>query len=315
MLIYLIAGAVAVAVLSCGDRDSEDNGGEAVRPPSVCVTENNGWRVKNKDAGKNSNPPADAAVEAKADVPDSGVIPTDAACYQAPLGLAESFVVCGPCSTELLDAKTRGIRAAMADLVDFVGADILPEHSPATFSLSSDEWCGEYKPGWTGFIISDGCRHARLCLFDADKHERICPFTPENADRPRDQMLAIHEAMHAWFAGRVEDYYIQEPFCHFVSFEISGALMNGTNPDPCSWFVSDTPYPDRLMFDLCGLGMDAPAIGEILRRTAIAAATNRTERGTIGQTISSEKFANIVSEVLERDAIPAFRAAGIAGIL
>jgi hypothetical protein len=63
-------------------------------------------------------------------------------------------------------------------------------------------------------------------------------------------------------------------------------------------------YPDRLMYDLCGLGMDAAKQSLILDRTA-------DEARRAGRTLTPQEFAAIVSDVLQKDATAAFQAADL----
>ena len=52
--------------------------------------------------------------------------------------------------------------------------------------------------------------------------------------------------MHVWFATRISNYGVEEPFCKLTSFYVSGALAQ-TDPDPCTWFNASMAYPDRLI--------------------------------------------------------------------
>jgi len=218
-------------------------------------------------------------------------------------GLADSEVVCPDCEPTLLQAKTAGILAALTDLVEFAGDDVHWDYAPVTFHLQGDETCGPYAAGRTGFWRKDEDGRAHVCLFDLEKTNRSLPFTAENAGQPADQLLPVHEALHVWFANRLPNYAVEEPFCKLTSFIISGALAQ-TDPDPCAWFNDQMPYPDRLMYDLCGLGLDEAGLSGILRRTA-------TDSRQLGRTLSLPEFVGIVSDTLGTDAAPAFQAAGL----
>ncbi len=241
--------------------------------------------------GGDYGPPAgpDAGPDAEQPAPPSPVLPN-------------AEVVCSTCSADLLAAKTAGIRQAMTGLVAFAGADALPGRAPITFHLDGDPWCGQYQTGTTGFFFNDSAGHGHICLFDVEKQNRALAFTPENAVKPEDQLLPVHEALHAWSSGRIDNYGIEEPFCKITSFVISGA-MNAYDPDPCAWFRG-SDYPDRLMTDLCALGMTGERASETLKLTAASSAVS-------GRDVTSAEFAGIVSGVLGRDATPAFQAAGI----
>lgn len=213
-------------------------------------------------------------------------------------GLMESAVVCKSCEPELLAAKTRGILAGMKRLLDFCGHDIYPQYGPVTFHLSNDEFCGEYKPGDTGFARSDEKGKWHVCLFDVEHQDRERAFTVENAELPEDQGLPIHEAGHVWFQDRSEPYGIQEPFVKIVSFILSEA--HGGN---CSFF-KQAAYPDALMGDLCDLGMTHDKVSRILSATA-------EEAARFGRSLTNSEFANLVSDFLGQDARPAFVKAGL----
>jgi hypothetical protein len=217
-------------------------------------------------------------------------------------GLADSVVVCTVCAPALLEAKTLGIRAAMRGLIDVCGADALPEVCPVTFHLAGDTVCGPYQSGATGHFTRDSSGLGHVCLFDVEKENRGLPFTVENAATLQDQLLAVHEAMHAWFQGRQHNYRVQEPFCKLVSFIVS--LAPG-GPDYCPWFAG-TPddHPDALMKHLCRLALTTQQLTPILARTACAAADK-------GEALSDTEFADVVTEAIGQDAGPAFRAAGI----
>lgn len=218
-------------------------------------------------------------------------------------GLADSLVVCPDCPADLLQAKTEGILKAMGDLVSYAGDDVYWERAPVTFHLQGDEFCGQYAEGMTGFWKTDADGRAHACLFDLEKSNRSLPFTPENAAKPEDQLLPVHEAMHIWFADRLGNYRIEEPFCKLTSFVVSGGLGDGY-ADPCGWFTASSNYPDRLMYDLCALGMDAEKNGRILADAAGAARSKR-------RTLTPAEFEDIVSGVLQKDATAAFQAAGL----
>jgi hypothetical protein len=108
--------------------------------------------------------------------------------------------------------------------------------------------------------------------------------------------------MHGWFSTRIANYRIEEPFCKLTSFYISGAL--GQVPDPITWFGSADSYPDRLMYDLRLLGMNRSYLGQILNRTGHDAWVK-------GRILTVPEFADIVTGVLGKDAVPAFIAAGL----
>ena len=220
-----------------------------------------------------------------------------------PYGLADSLVVCSSCAPDLLAAKTQGVLEAMQRLVSFCGADALPEVCPVTIHLNDDSYCGPYQSGkTTGYFSCDASGRGHVCLYDVEKENRTLPFTVENASTIRDQLLVVHEAMHAWFVGRQENYRIMEPFCKMTSFIISE--MEG-GPEYCPWF-SSTPddHPDVLMKYLCQIGMNSQRAAEILQCLAKSAAEK-------GRALSDAEFAGIVTGVLGTDAVPAFESAGI----
>ncbi|MCY2987311.1 MAG: Ig-like domain-containing protein, partial [Planctomycetota bacterium] len=149
-------------------------------------------------------------------------------------GLNDSQVVCPDCSPELLQAKRQGLLLAAEDLVSFAGYDVDSVLAPVTFHLQGDQFCGPFVEGTTGFWTTDGNGKGQICLFDLEKINRSLPFTPENAAKLEDQLLPVHEAMHGWFATRIANYGIEEPFCKLTSFYISDAL--GVTPDLIAWF-------------------------------------------------------------------------------
>lgn len=220
-------------------------------------------------------------------------------------GLTDSRVVCASCAPELLAAKTQGILEAMRRLVAFCGADAPPEVCPVTFHLDDDSYCGPYQSGkTTGYFSCDASGLGHVCLYSMEhaRENPPTPFTVETAATIQAQLLAVHEAMHAWFVGRQDNYRIQEPFCKFVSFVVSQAQGG---PDYCSWFrTTPDTHPDVLMKYLCAIGMSAERIGQTLRQLAQSAAG-------LGRSLSDAEFAGLVTGVLGRDAMPAFRSAGI----
>ncbi|MEN6426745.1 MAG: SUMF1/EgtB/PvdO family nonheme iron enzyme [Phycisphaerales bacterium] len=214
-----------------------------------------------------------------------------------------SCLVVGPdCTPELLEAKKQGIAHAMEYLVSFTGYDLAPALGPVTFHLQADKSSGPYTPTMTGFWTTDSNGKGHVYLFDLEKTNRSLPFTPENAVTLEDQLLPVHEAMHGWFATRIANYGIEEPFCKLTSFYISGAL--GQTPDPIAWFSSVFSYPDGLMHDLAMLGMNEAYLGQILNRTGHDAQVK-------GRILTVSEFADIVTHVLGKDAVPAFIAAGL----
>lgn len=218
-------------------------------------------------------------------------------------GLTDSLVVCSTCAPDLLKAKTSGIQEAMRRLVNYCGADALPEVCPITFHLDDDSYCGPYQSGTTtGYFSRDPSGLGHICLYDVEKDNRSLPFTVENAQTIQDQLLPVHEVMHAWFVGRQDNYRIQEPFCKLTSFIISE--MSG-GPEYCHWF-SSTPddHPDVLMKYLCEMGMTSQLAAQTLKLLAQSAADK-------GRALSEVEFASIVTTVLGQDAVPAFRSAGI----
>lgn len=218
-------------------------------------------------------------------------------------GLGDSVVVCTACAPELLAAKTRGIREAMRRVIAFCGADARPEVCPATFHLNDDAYCGPYQSGvTTGYFSVDPSGLAHLCLYDVEKESRGLPFTVENAEKIQDQLLAVHECMHAWFTGRQQNYRVGEPFCKLVSFVVSEA---SGGPDFGSWFAHTADdHPDVLMKYLYQIGMNPERAGQTLRRLAQAADDK-------GSSLTDAEFAAVVTAVLGQDAVPAFRSAGI----
>ena len=217
-------------------------------------------------------------------------------------GLTDSLVTCSTCSPELLAAKRRGIREAMRRLVNYCGADAPAAICPITFHLDGDSYCGPYQSGMTGRFSLDLLGHGHVCLYDVEKENRALPFTIENAEEIQDQLLPIHEAMHGLFVGRQDNYRIQEPFCKLVSFIISQAPGG---PDYCGWF-SSTPdhHPDVLMKYLCNIGMNTEGAALVLERMAQSAASK-------GEALTDAEFANVVTDVIGQNAVPAFQLAGI----
>ncbi|MBU0480153.1 MAG: hypothetical protein KKG47_03510 [Proteobacteria bacterium] len=217
-------------------------------------------------------------------------------------GLCDSVVVGPSCSSEILAAKTRGIREAMRRTIDFCEADALPEYCPVTFHLEDGGLCGTYQPGYTGSFTQDPEGLGHVCLFEVEKATPDNPMTVARGESIRDQLLAVHEAMHCWFKGRVENYRIEEPFCKYVSFVVS-ELSGG--PEYCSRFTfTPDEHPDALMKYLCRIGMNRLNVSEVLRQTAEAAKVK-------GEKLTELEFAHLVSGVLGQNAVPSFQSAGI----
>ncbi len=210
--------------------------------------------------------------------------------------------MCRTCSAELLAAKTVGIQRVMKMLVGYAGADILPQFAPVTFHVDGDEVCGQAGPATTGFAaIDQNTGKGHVCLFDVEKEtagKRWIAFTPTNAESVRDQLLAVHEAGHIFFFGREHSYLVQEAFVYTISFVITDPTQN---PNPC---FKNPDYPWKITSDLCELGMKPTDIPEILRLLAKKVDAKKAP-------LSEQEFANVVSEIIGRDATPAFRQAGL----
>lgn len=234
------------------------------------------------------------------------LIPIIVAVIQPIIGaLQRNVVVCSTCIPELISAKTRGIEEAMQRLIMLIGDETFPLNptvSPITFHLDGDYYCGPYQSAMTGNFTRDATGLGHVCLWDVEKENRSRRFTVENAKKIEDQLLPVHEAMHGWFVGRQENYLIQEPFCKLMSFIIS-EFPGG--PEYCNWFKS-TPanHPDILMKYLCEIGMTSQSAVQILRLTAQSASEKN-------RALTDAEFAELVNFVLGKDAIPAFRKAGI----
>jgi len=215
-------------------------------------------------------------------------------------GLLDSLVVCSACSPELLAAKTRGILDAMARLIAFCGADALPRYCPVTFHLDAGGPCEPYAQGMTGRADVDSSGHGYVCLWDVEKVNRFPPFSLENAEGIQDQLLPVHEAMHIWFTGRQENYFVQEPFCKLVSFVVS---EYSGGPDYSTYFAN----PDEssyLMKYLYEIGMNRQSGAETLKRLAQSAEK-------LGRALTDAEFSQVVSDVLGQDTAQAFHKAGI----
>jgi hypothetical protein len=163
-------------------------------------------------------------------------------------------------------------------------------------------YCGPYESGDTGGFSLDPQGSGQVCLFDVEKENRALEFTVANAQLIQDQLLPVHEAMHAWFVGRQQTYKIQEPFCKLVSFVISEAAGG---PEYCNWFsLTPDDHSDVLMKYLCQMGMTTALASQVLTQTATAAAAK-------GSALTDAEFAGVVTLVMGQDAVPAFQSAGI----
>lgn len=218
-------------------------------------------------------------------------------------GLLDSVVECSSCTPAILAAKVRGIREAMRRMIEFCGADALPEFCPVTFHLDTGGHCNPYQPGTTGSFCVGPEGLGFVCLYEVEKATLDNPMTVEKAESIRDQLLVVHEAMHCWFKGRVENYRIEEPFCKYVSFVIS-EFPGG--PEYCSSRFSSTTdaHPDVLMKYLCQIGINTQHVSEVLRQTAEAVTVKNGK-------LTELEFADLVSGVLGQDAVPAFQSSGI----
>ena len=202
--------------------------------------------------------------------------------------LLNTITVCQTCTKELLEAKTIGINKAMVVLYELLSYDVPVS---IVFHLDGDDTYGKYETGMTGYAFTNKYG-SDICLYDVEKENRSTEFNPINAVTIQDQLLVIHETMHVWFYERVNNYNIEEPFCKLTSFLLSETL-------DCSWFGPNFSYPDKLMYDLCGLGMDIEKLKQILR--------------LIGNSkkISSADFSKICSSVLGKDTTSCFKNAGL----
>ncbi len=222
-------------------------------------------------------------------------------------GLADSLVICSSCDPDLLAAKTRGIKVALNRLVDFCGADVLPRYCPVTIHLDDDDLCSPYIEGETtgnAGIYPDEDGLGKVCLYFIERwKDSSLPWLIDYAKNPKNQILAVHEAMHIWFRGRVIPYRITEGFCNLVS-KIIKEFPDG--PEYCNTY-SSTPddHPAVLIKYLCEIGLTTQGVAQILRHLAQLVAQK-------GRALSNAEFANLVTNVLGQDAVPAFRSAGIA---
>lgn len=216
-------------------------------------------------------------------------------------GFEDSDVVCRDCSEEKLGSYRRGIPNAMHAFVAYLdGFDVMPDYSPVTFHVSSDEFCGEYGEDASPFSARD-----QICLFD---HEQDVDSDKENL---LSHVITVHEALHTWFSGRAPtNYAFQEPFCVFVSFQVTGFGVYleqeyglTRQDDPCSFNINSNPNR-ALMNELCSLGATGDDIRYILQRIGAKADEK-------GDAITMEEVVEITSQILEQDARKAFASAGI----
>lgn len=171
--------------------------------------------------------------------------------YQAP---GETFrIVCqDPCRIEenLIFAKYAGFKAARQRLVEAAGIDILPQIAPFDLHLNADSWCGPYNPALAGdastYGQQSGLRNSFGCFWDVEKTDRARPFTPENAVKVEDQLLAVHQYAHTLFFRRHEFSY--EDLAVALSIYVSGNNDAPPGADACDFRVR--PY-NGVVYELC----------------------------------------------------------------
>lgn len=201
-------------------------------------------------------------------------------------GLLDTEVVCAKCDPELLAAKTRGVKAALAKLVESVG-DALPLAAKPVLHASDDDVCDS-----TAFIAahkfltgevkythaSDGVLVRHICTYDVEKTTAMTPsalpmpFGLVEAEDPARQMLVVHEAMHIWFVSRVSsvespytNYWAEEAFCDRISW-----AQTAPATDFCLSASKWTNSTD-LIVGLCNAGMTMGTDPKAMRSVSAAA--------------------------------------------
>ena len=125
----------------------------------------------------------------------------------------------------LIYAKYAGFKVARQTLLDSVGIDARAEAKPIDIFINATTWTGPYQPGITtgfagNYTPSSGMSTGYIALFDVEKNNRILEFTPENACRIEDELLAVHEYAHHLFYGR--SFCSYEDYAKALSFYVSG---------------------------------------------------------------------------------------------
>jgi hypothetical protein len=138
-------------------------------------------------------------------------------------------IVCQqPCSIneKIIKAKYSGGKKAIEELVKLTGVDVDDSQKPVDIHLNGDGECGtaEDMIKWAGFVTgfagtrTDGSGY--ICMFDAEKTNRILEFNEENACKMEDQVLLVHEYGHELFFARA--FASPESFVKAMSFYVSG---------------------------------------------------------------------------------------------
>jgi hypothetical protein len=219
----------------------------------------------------------------------------------------------------LVFAKYAGFNAARESLLAVTGLDVLPELQPIDLFINATTWTGPYQPGVTtgfagAYAWNSGLKTGYIALFDVEKENPVLTFTPENARRIEQQLLAIHEYTHELFYRR--SFVSYEDFSKALSFHVCGYWDGlGTAPENFP-VVTDPADPrldslnhGRLIFELA---KHHGATWPLLRRSLDALARKFTAGGgeAEGQRVSANQYRWILNGLLASETKPAFLAAG-----
>ena len=217
-------------------------------------------------------------------------------------------VVCqDPCpvSDLLLNRKYAALEKSVGDLTSITGTAFVGKYTPIDFHYTSDNVCGDYKPGDTGYYAHGADGRGYACLFFHEKSSLVAPFDENNACRQAGTLLEVHEATHALFDDTDVSYWIQENFAKTLSFYIGGYYKGG-DADSDSSFVFGMSACDQRMkpyaplsYELCRLyGIDVSSYRK--------AFTRMDSMRSSGQVVNDHDFKSILDGIAGQDTSQAF---------
>ena len=219
----------------------------------------------------------------------------------------------------LIYAKYASFKVARQSLIQLAGIDARDGAKPIDIHIAATTWTGPYQPGiTTGFSGTyrpgSGLSTGYVALFDVDKTNRILEFTPENACRIEDELLAVHEYGHQLFYGR--SFWSYEDYVKAFSFYICGH-WDGEGFEPENFPAITDPTNEYLNHQGMGrliyeLAKHHGATWPTLRKSLIAMVKMYEDGGgeAEGQRVSSNQYRWILNGLLANDTLSAFLAAG-----
>ena len=219
----------------------------------------------------------------------------------------------------LIYAKYAGFKAARQTLIDLVGIDARAGAKPIDIFITATTWTGPYQPGITtgyagNYGLGSGMSTGYIALFDVEKNNRILEFTPENACRIEDELLAVHEYAHHLFYGR--SFCSYEDYAKALSFYVCGYWdAQGLDPENFPQITDPTDEhlnqlgSGKLIYEL---GTNFSANWGLLRTSLRGMVKLFADGGgeAEGDRVSVNQYHWILNGLIGKDTKPAFLAAG-----